>query len=159
MFDISYIKFLVFPSGSDSKEFTCNMGDLDSVPGLGRPPGEGYGKPLPIFQPGKSPWTEEPGGLQSLESQRVRHNCVTKCAHTDIPALLDLPLLVTMESVWPQASVNIEAIQKEICTGSILSILPISVLELAHRFLSSMISQRLPVEVLLFYMEAKLQRP
>ena len=35
---------------------------------------------------------------------------MTKCAHTDIPALLDLPLLVTMESVWPQASVNIEAI-------------------------------------------------
>ena len=24
------------------------------------------------------PWTEEPGGLQSMESQRVRHNLVTK---------------------------------------------------------------------------------
>ena len=23
------------------------------------------------------PWTEEPGGLQSMESQRVRHDCVT----------------------------------------------------------------------------------
>ena len=24
------------------------------------------------------PWTEEPGRLQSMKSQRVRHNCVTK---------------------------------------------------------------------------------
>ena len=28
------------------------------------------------------PWTEEPGGLQSLASQRVRHNWATKRAHT-----------------------------------------------------------------------------
>ena len=26
----------------------------------------------------KIPWTEEPGGLQSMGLQRVRHNCVTK---------------------------------------------------------------------------------
>jgi len=26
----------------------------------------------------KIPWTEEPGGLQSMESQRVGHNLVTK---------------------------------------------------------------------------------
>ena len=28
-------------SGSDSKETLCNVGDLDSIPGLGRSPGEG----------------------------------------------------------------------------------------------------------------------
>jgi len=28
----------------------------------------------PVFLPEKSPWTEEPGGLQSRESQRVRHD-------------------------------------------------------------------------------------
>ena len=27
-----------------------------------------------IFLPGESPWTEEPGGLQSLGSQRVEHD-------------------------------------------------------------------------------------
>ena len=26
----------------------------------------------------KIPWTEEPGGLQSMGLQRVRHNCTTK---------------------------------------------------------------------------------
>ena len=31
---------------SDSKEFTCNVGDLGSIPGLGRSSGGGHGKPL-----------------------------------------------------------------------------------------------------------------
>ena len=32
----------------------------------------------PIFLPGESPWTEKPGGLQSMGSQRVGHNWATK---------------------------------------------------------------------------------
>ena len=36
----------VFPSGSDGKESTCNAGDLGSIPGLGRCPGEGNSYPL-----------------------------------------------------------------------------------------------------------------
>ena len=35
-----------FPGGSDSKESTCNAGDLGLIPGLGRSPGEGNGCPL-----------------------------------------------------------------------------------------------------------------
>ena len=35
-----------FSGGSDGKESACNMEDLGSVPGLGRPPGEGDGKSL-----------------------------------------------------------------------------------------------------------------
>ena len=35
-----------FPCGSDGKEFACNAGDLGSLPGLGRFPGEGKGYPL-----------------------------------------------------------------------------------------------------------------
>ena len=30
-----------FPGGSDGKESACNVGELGSVPGLGRSPGEG----------------------------------------------------------------------------------------------------------------------
>ena len=36
----------VFLGGSDSKESTCNAGDLGSVPGSGRYPGKGNGNPL-----------------------------------------------------------------------------------------------------------------
>ena len=50
-----------FPSGSDGKESTCNVGDLGSIPGSGRS--------IPVFLPGKSrgqrslayPW----GGTES----------------------------------------------------------------------------------------------
>ena len=38
--------FLGFPCGSVGKESTCNVGDLGSVPGLGRSPEEGKGYPL-----------------------------------------------------------------------------------------------------------------
>ena len=35
-----------FPDGSDGKETACKAGDLVSIPGSGRPPGEGHGNPL-----------------------------------------------------------------------------------------------------------------
>ena len=35
-----------FPDSSAGKESACNAGDLDSIPGLGRSPGEGKGYPL-----------------------------------------------------------------------------------------------------------------
>ena len=38
--------FLGFPYGSAGKESTCNVGDLDLTPGLGRSPGEEKGYPL-----------------------------------------------------------------------------------------------------------------
>ena len=38
-----------FPDGSDNKESACNMGDLGSIPGLGRSPGGGHGNSLQSF--------------------------------------------------------------------------------------------------------------
>ena len=35
-----------FPGGSEGKASACNMGDLGSIPGLGRSPGERNGNPL-----------------------------------------------------------------------------------------------------------------
>ena len=35
-----------FPGGSDGKESACSIGDLGSIPGLGRSPEEGNGYPL-----------------------------------------------------------------------------------------------------------------
>ena len=35
-----------FPGVSDGKESTCNVGDLGSIPGLGRSPGRGHGNPF-----------------------------------------------------------------------------------------------------------------
>ena len=35
-------------------------------------------QPTPVFLPGESPWTEEPGGLQSTGLKRVGHDWATK---------------------------------------------------------------------------------
>ena len=45
LFDI-YMVRAGFPCGSAGKESACNAGDLGSIPGLGRSPGEGKGYPL-----------------------------------------------------------------------------------------------------------------
>ena len=41
-----YAHRLGFPCGSAGKESACDVGDLGSIPGLGRSPGEGKGYPL-----------------------------------------------------------------------------------------------------------------
>ena len=64
-----------FPGGSEGKESACNAGDLGSIPGLGRSPGEGNSNPThSSILAWRIPWTEEPGELQSLGLQRVGHN-------------------------------------------------------------------------------------
>ena len=45
---------LNFPDGAEDKASACNGGDLGSIPGLGRFPGEGNGNPTSVFLPGKS---------------------------------------------------------------------------------------------------------
>ena len=67
---------LGFPGGSDSKASACNAGDSGSVPGLGRASGKGtiYSHQYSCLENFR---TEEPGGLQSMGSQRVRHDSAT----------------------------------------------------------------------------------
>ena len=43
---------LGFPGGSEVKASASNAGDLGSIPGLGRSPGEGNGNPLQYFSKG-----------------------------------------------------------------------------------------------------------
>ena len=53
------------------KNLSANAGHMGSFPGLGRSPGEGNGNPLQYSSLENS--TEEPGGLQSMGSQRIGH--------------------------------------------------------------------------------------
>ena len=57
-----------FLCGSAGKESACNVGDLGSIPGLGRSPGEGKGYPLQFSD------LKNSMGLQSMGLQRVGHN-------------------------------------------------------------------------------------
>ena len=50
----SYFKrFYIFPGSSDGKEYSCNVGDPDSISGLGRSPGERGQQPTQVFFPGE----------------------------------------------------------------------------------------------------------
>ena len=51
-----------------------DAGDEGSVPGLGRSPGGGKNTAYSSILAWIIPWTEDPGGLQSMGSQGVRHN-------------------------------------------------------------------------------------
>ena len=58
------------------KNLLTNAGevrDTGSIPELERSPGGGHGNPFSILAR-KIPWTEEPGRLQSIGSQRVGHD-------------------------------------------------------------------------------------
>ena len=57
-----------FPSGWVIKHLPANAGDVGSIPGSERCPGEGNGHPLQ-YSSWEIPWTEKPGGLQSRGSQ------------------------------------------------------------------------------------------
>ena len=56
------------------KNLPANAGDAGDTglsPGLGRSPGGGHGNHSTAW---RNPWTEEPGGLQSMGSQRVGYD-------------------------------------------------------------------------------------
>ena len=67
--DSPYFVYRGFPGGSDGKESVCSAGDLGSVPGLGRSPGEGNDNPLHyscLENPmDREIWQVIVGGLQS----------------------------------------------------------------------------------------------
>ena len=68
------------------KNLSANAGDTGSLPGSERSPGEENGKKKKekkmathtSMLPWEIPWTEEPGGLQSVGSKGVGYDVVTK---------------------------------------------------------------------------------
>jgi len=69
--------FLIFPGGSDGKESVCNVGDVGSIPGLGRSPGEGNSYTLQYSGLENSMdrgawWATVPGGTKESDmTERV----------------------------------------------------------------------------------------
>ena len=78
LFSAFVIKESSFPGGSDGKVSARNAGDLGSIPGSGNI--SFLEKEIAIHSSTlawKIPWTEEPDRLQSMGSQRVRHDWAT----------------------------------------------------------------------------------
>ena len=66
--DLSSFSWEGLPRWLSSKESARPAVDMGSIPGMERSPGEGNGNPLSIIA-WEISWTEEPGGLQSIEPQ------------------------------------------------------------------------------------------
>ena len=61
---------LGFPGGSDSKESACKAGDPGSIPGSERSPEKEMATHSSILA-WEIAWTEEPGGLQSMDHKEL----------------------------------------------------------------------------------------
>ena len=89
-----------FPGGSDGKESTCNMGDLGSIPGLGRSPGGGHGNTLQYS------CLENPHEQRSLAGYGPRG-----CKESDMPEQLStaqhicIYIKTTLTYSWMKATV------------------------------------------------------
>ena len=67
------LRLTYIPGGLAGKECAYNVGDLGLIPGLERSPGERNGSLLQ-YSCLENSINREPGGLQSIGSQRVGHN-------------------------------------------------------------------------------------
>ena len=66
-------RIIGLPKWLSSKESACNAGDVGSIPGWGNP----LEKEIATHSSSLAweiPWTEEPGGLQSVGSLRLGHD-------------------------------------------------------------------------------------
>ena len=66
-----------FPGGSVVKNPPANSGDVDLIPGFRRSPEKEMATHSSLLA-WEIPWTEEPGGLQSMGLQRVGHDLATQ---------------------------------------------------------------------------------
>ena len=88
-----------FPGGSSGKDPTCQCRRHKRCrfdPQVGKIPWRREWQPTPVFLPGESHGQEEPGRLQSMGLQRVRHSWVTK--HTDTCPLPPKRLMLLNEN-------------------------------------------------------------
>ena len=68
---------LGFPGGSAVKNPPANAGDVGLIPGLGKPLEKEMATHASVLA-WEIPWTEEPGGMQFMASQRFGHDRMTK---------------------------------------------------------------------------------
>ena len=87
VFPVPYPSLKGFPGDSVIKKPPANAGDagdMGLIPGLGRPPPEEEMATYSSILTWEIPWAEEPGGIQSLGSQKIRCNWAHAHMHTHI---------------------------------------------------------------------------
>ena len=110
-----------FPGGASGKESALQCRRPKSCgfnPWVGKISWRKAWQPTPVFLPGKSPWTEEPGGLQSMGSQRVKHDW---CDRTQAHTLHKLPRLIYV--TFPVSPKNLLYFSQSVASSELTAIL------------------------------------
>ena len=105
---------LGFPSGSEVKVSASIAGDPGSISGSGRSPGEGMVTHSSILD-WRIPWTEAPGRLQSMGSQRVGHDGATSLSLSLVAQMVKSPLA---KETWVQSLGQEDPLEKDMATHS-----------------------------------------
>ena len=79
----------------------ANAGDLGSFLGNEYSPARRHGNHSSNLD-WRIPWTEEPGRLQSIGSQRIGHHLATNTCSNNVQGLLDLNFLTKESNLCPQ---------------------------------------------------------
>ena len=74
---------LGFPGGSVVKNLLANIGDMCSIPGSGKSPGEGNGNPLQYSSLGNPIRERSLMGYHPWDHKKVRHDSATKQQHNN----------------------------------------------------------------------------
>ena len=133
-----------FPGGTGGKEPACQCRRHKRPrfhPWVGKIPWRRSWQPTPVFFPGESPWTEKPGGLQSIGSQEsgmtepamhawtCRRNS-WKFLEAEWSLFLIIKKLATEQGFCAQESYRVSPVQyqcdglNKICLGEVLTLLP-----------------------------------
>ena len=96
----------------------------------------------PVFLPGESPWTEEPGGLQSMGSQRVGQDWASNCnAEWQVPfcaCAVEFSLTPRMRNLWLLDLLPKQGLIPHYCD---LQVFPEGILQLFTLFLLLFLSE------------------
>ena len=95
---------LGFPCGSSDKESTCNVGDLGSIPGLGRSPREGKGYPLQYSglenSMDHSPWDHKESDMTEWHSLTFIMVLFSFLRKVVLFSIMAAPVYIPTNSVW-----------------------------------------------------------
>ena len=90
------------------EESACNAGDPGSIPRVVKIPWRRKWQPTPVFLPGKIPWTEEPGGLQSLgghkeedTTEQLNQHLIPTLVSPGAPVRGPKPFCFSTSRFWP----------------------------------------------------------
>lgn len=111
-----YSRFCVPNTGGSDGKSACSAGDPVLIPGSRRSPGEGNGNQLQ-YSLWEMPWTEKPGGLPSMGSQRMGQDWGTKQEVNEAAWVLRGGPATGVLGTWPSCGFHLRGLKPVLPVG------------------------------------------